>query len=673
MRTRVAVLCLLLAGCAALPACAVDTSAVEIRLDRALLSWSASRGTAVTYDGVPVLAPNPGELVVHTRDWQQALYRGNSGASRAVLSRRGRRQVLTVYPPQGGFEGTQTITAGPGDRLRIHWRYRQNAWDDVALQLGLPQLTEPLLVGASFSGRTATGPFGGAIPEAAPTKTTNPFTGALEVRFSSLAATLQVKTSKPVTLYDYPSRGAFFLGLDEPLPRDKWMEFEAELSFSPAAVQREGLVLGPLQMPARIEDGTLRASLRLATQTRQTRTARVALVCTDPDGKTVSADETLPVSRRGSVAAPTRPVARAGRYRCRVVVTLPPDEKEVLRSPEYTMEVIPLLGVLPDRSFYTTEGRGSLLVRTSSGLAGRPLSLVAEGENLRVQGAALPGGRTTLPFDVTALPMGRTEVTCRLLEGERELWRAVTHLTRLVPRSNEVKIDYAGRGLIVDGLPFLPFGFYCWAPPGDLPTQEATQGFVHIAPYQREMPVEQMREYLDRCAAVGLKVHFDIRPIAQQRPSPEKWQRLREWVDAVKEHPALLAYYLCDEPDGQNIPAERLEEAYRFVKELDPYHPITIVLMGTGPAKEYQGAMDILMHDPYPIPSRPVTVVAQATDQLQAAVEGAMPIWIVPQAFGGGEWWQREPSAQEERVMTYLALIHGATGIQFFIRRPPIG
>ena len=46
-----------------------------------------------------------------------------------------------------------------------------------------------------------------------------------------------------------------------------------------------------------------------------------------------------------------------------------------------------------------------------------------------------------------------------------------------------------------------------------------------------------------------------------------------------------------------------------------------------------------------------------------------MPVWIVPQAFGGGEHWLREPTMQEIRSMTWQAIIEGATGIQYFIRQ----
>ena len=54
---------------------------------------------------------------------------------------------------------------------------------------------------------------------------------------------------------------------------------------------------------------------------------------------------------------------------------------------------------------------------------------------------------------------------------------------------------------------------------------------------------------------------------------------------------------------------------------------------------------------------------------LRAEFNGKKPVWIVPQAFGGGEWWGREPSLQELRSMTYQSIIKGARGIQYFVRQ----
>lgn len=47
-------------------------------------------------------------------------------------------------------------------------------------------------------------------------------------------------------------------------------------------------------------------------------------------------------------------------------------------------------------------------------------------------------------------------------------------------------------------------------------------------------------------------------------------------------------------------------------------------------------------------------------------------LWAVIQAFGGpAEHWKRLPSWQEERAMSYMAVVKGATGIQYFLEGIP--
>ena len=90
----------------------------------------------------------------------------------------------------------------------------------------------------------------------------------------------------------------------------------------------------------------------------------------------------------------------------------------------------------------------------------------------------------------------------------------------------------------------------------------------------------------------------------------------------------------------------------------------------------YKDAFDVGMMDPYPI----VSIGDDAVNQprVVSMVEGAArslaktkkPFFIVLQCFGGGEAWQRSPTAAEMRMMAFLALIHGAVGIQYFARSP---
>jgi hypothetical protein len=86
-------------------------------------------------------------------------------------------------------------------------------------------------------------------------------------------------------------------------------------------------------------------------------------------------------------------------------------------------------------------------------------------------------------------------------------------------------------------------------------------------------------------------------------------------------------------------------------------------------ARKYANALDIVMADPYPIPNLPVTIAGDVAEALETEFKGKKPVWIIPQAFGGGELWQREPTLQEIRSMTWQSIINGATGIQYFVRQ----
>ncbi len=132
-----------------------------------------------------------------------------------------------------------------------------------------------------------------------------------------------------------------------------------------------------------------------------------------------------------------------------------------------------------------------------------------------------------------------------------------------------------------------------------------------------------------------------------------------------------MTWYIADEPAGQGQSPEYLETAYEHVKQLDPYRPVVMVFMPGSPMADYLGAYDIVMIDPYPIPYHPVTFTADSVDSAFAATLGKVPVWTVPQSFGGNEGSPRGPTAGEMRTQAYLALIHGSQMIQFFIRSEP--
>lgn len=336
-------------------------------------------------------------------------------------------------------------------------------------------------------------------------------------------------------------------------------------------------------------------------------------------------------------------------------------------------------------NYYTDETEGELLLRFPSHILGQDFSLdmLLLNARLILDYPIRAQAKVTVPFSLIRIPPGEHQTSIVIRQNGVIVDTLFCPIILRDFQHNAVKIDRASGGLIVDDLPFYPVGFYCyWPVQPRLPEEEVVRGFNMISPYQsndrRSRPAR--RAYMDRCAALGMKVHFHLISVAggggvdangQTYTLLEKRRMLLEEVRAFKNHPALLAWYIADEPIARGLPPDSLIDVVKMIRQEDPYHPISMVFNHTRNAAQYQDVLDIVMADPYPIPERPVTEIGSVIRRLKNTFDPGTPIWIVPQAFGGSEWWKREPTAKEIRSMTMQAVIEGATGVQFFVRHGP--
>jgi len=336
-------------------------------------------------------------------------------------------------------------------------------------------------------------------------------------------------------------------------------------------------------------------------------------------------------------------------------------------------------------SFYTYEKHGEFLLHIPVALARNHLSvtLSAGEKDVATWSGVSSQNILRIPFVLDFPPaVYKVEATINDFSKNSHKYIASTDLVVLPYKPNEVKTDRYTGGLIVNKLPFFPFGFYCYSPVYiSLPEEEVVKGFNMISPYQKIAPetFDERKTYMDRCAELGMKVHYNLLSVAggggvsskiEGLSDEEKRNRLISEIKSFRDHPALLAWYISDEPNGKNITPGQLEDIYRIVKENDPWHPVSIVFMAPFvTSKKYTNALDIVMADPYPIPDYPTSMPGDVAKQLRTEFKGKRPVWIVPQAFGGGELWSREPTIQEIRSMTWQSIINGATGIQYFVRQ----
>jgi hypothetical protein len=332
-------------------------------------------------------------------------------------------------------------------------------------------------------------------------------------------------------------------------------------------------------------------------------------------------------------------------------------------------------------SFYSGDDKGEALVTVPSSAAETETSIsISVDENIigSWQGKARP---EVLKIPVTLDLKPGTYLMKAVIRSGNVSRTATSALNILNYKPNEVQIDRFTGGLIVNRRQFFPFGFYCYSPVfKTLPEEEVVRGFNMISPYQKILPetLNDRKAYMDRCAQLGMKVHYNILSVAGGGGVSSKIEGLtfamkkyllQKEIKSFMDHPALLAWYIADEPNGNKVDPDSLRQIYELVRELDPWHPVSIVF--TAPymsSFRYLDALDIVMADPYPVPDLPPSFVGKLTTQLIRKLDNEKPLWMVLQTFGGGEIWKREPTWQEIRSMTYQAVINGATGIQYFVR-----
>jgi hypothetical protein len=232
------------------------------------------------------------------------------------------------------------------------------------------------------------------------------------------------------------------------------------------------------------------------------------------------------------------------------------------------------------------------------------------------------------------------------------------------PKGKPSKVEIREGRVLLNGKPFFPLGFYNAEPEALKDT-----GFNLIC--RDPGPGTPGRDFLDRCEKNGIFLSVNLEGVLRAHLP---WQA-PEAIKPLMDHPAVFAWYTCDEPDHSqwNVPPPEMRLATQLIHKVDPDHPTWTVVMPWADSNIYQYAdtVDIIATDMYPIMgyNREVIRVGQATDVLRRAVKWQRPVFMVTESTA-------QATPEEEYAMTYLAITHGANGILYWnyedARRNPL-
>lgn len=228
--------------------------------------------------------------------------------------------------------------------------------------------------------------------------------------------------------------------------------------------------------------------------------------------------------------------------------------------------------------------------------------------------------------------------------------------------------------LTLNGEPFFPIG--CYRDPDDelLNISNIVDvGFNLTHNYEFEhgsANISEAKKYLDLCAQNDLKVFMGIN---RQKIKNRDFRWIENWINELKDFPSLFTWYLYDEPKLHGITPELLIKVNSVIKSVDTLIPTSTVLCNLKSSKKYYDSYDILMIDEYPIPNSNIEMVYKKLKDATRIINGTKPVIAVLQAhdkYGKVKMKRGEeiinPTYNEIRCMTYLALASGVDGVIYY-------
>jgi len=212
----------------------------------------------------------------------------------------------------------------------------------------------------------------------------------------------------------------------------------------------------------------------------------------------------------------------------------------------------------------------------------------------------------------------------------------------------------------------LPIGIF--AVPRDLLYLARMKGFEVVHDYRFEEgrdKNDELAAYLDEAHKLGLKVMVGFER-KENYPVPKVVERVRRF----RAHPAVWAWYLCDEP--KMAMQDQVAEIAAAIRREDPGHPL-IIATDLAP---FAALADLIFAYTYPIKDRafPQQELSPEVRRIDQVAEASPPFCVLVQTFNWNHYLSfdkrrrdnRYPTAEEMRFMAFYGVLKGARAVFFF-------
>lgn len=180
-------------------------------------------------------------------------------------------------------------------------------------------------------------------------------------------------------------------------------------------------------------------------------------------------------------------------------------------------------------------------------------------------------------------------------------------------------VEYSQGLSTVNGRPFIPLGIF--GVRKEYISLVASYGFNLVQDYGFiTWDAATQRAYLDEAKGNWVMVFATLSATTN---TPDQVNRIKQCVANFKNHPALYAWFLADEPDDSKISPADLKAIYDWIKQNDTKHPI---ISSNWRLQQYKDACDADMRQIY------FGVASKCAPRLKEYVNGTASLnkdWVV--------------------------------------------
>ena len=274
----------------------------------------------------------------------------------------------------------------------------------------------------------------------------------------------------------------------------------------------------------------------------------------------------------------------------------------------------------------------------------------------------------SVPLGLNTLPPGRYTLTASLIKADKIVGKeskaiiinSLTEDARQLEPVKESSVDKHGN-ILVNGKPMIMVFYYHgpWILPAMFGANTAQVGGGSSIDgfYSNVDTAWKSGQY--SWAGLYSELTFDHKI--------KKWKdkELTEAVTRLREHPGVIGWSLCDEPDGQGIPIEEVMRAKNIIRKLDSNHLIWVNLCLPNKFSEYSLTTDLASYDAYPFPDASLSVIAENNKAIMVAQgQTVKPLLSCLQAYSPPG--NRAPTYEEIRAEAYLCITQGMKAFAFY-------